>query len=94
MKGALQEDQNMYDTLIKNATNTIMSIVTASGKLPEEAKNHLKNSIANAQKVIATLDIMTDLEIIDPEEFQDLKDDYTGTIIQLKGFIRALGSKK
>lgn len=93
LKGLLEENTDLWYQLKGNITSMVMNIAAASTKLPHEAKKYLGNSITAANKAVACLDIASDLQVISEEEFELLSEGFKGIIIQLKGFIKAIGSR-
>jgi len=94
LKGILDATPDVWYQLKSNVTQLVMNITAASTKLPNDAKRDLGNCITNANKVVACLDIACDLQAITPEEFQTLTQGFKGIIIQLKCFIKAIGTRK
>lgn len=94
IKGLVEDQTELWSQLRNSATSVVMNIAASSTKLPQEAKNYLGHSITAANKVVACLDMVCDAEVITTEEFTDLKEGYEAIIIQLKGFIKAIGKPK
>lgn len=93
LQGVLEANSNLWSHLRNNVTSVVMNIAAASTKLPHEAKKYLGYSITASNKAVACLDIACDLQSITPQEFQTLSEGFKGVIIQLKSFIKALGSR-
>lgn len=91
LRGVIENSTELWSQLKGNATSVVMNVAASSTKLPQEAKRYLGNSITAANKVVACLDIACDAEAITAEEFRDLSDGYKAIVIQLKGFIKAIG---
>lgn len=94
LKGLIEENTELWSQLRNSSTSVVMNIAASSTKLPQEAKRYLGNSITAANKVIACLDMACDAEAISAEEFEDLSEGYKQVVIQLKGFIKAIGRPK
>lgn len=94
LKGILEPTPELWYQLKSNMTALVMSITSASTKLPNDAKRDLSNAITSVNKTVACLDMACDLQVITPEEFQVFTEGFKGLIIQLKCFIKALGTKK
>mgnify|MGYP001590627688 CR=1 FL=1 len=91
LKGLLESTPELWNQLKANVMSVVMNITSSSTKLPLEARRYLGFSITSANKAVACLDMACDLKILTPEEFQTLSHGFQGVIIQLKGFIKALG---
>jgi four helix bundle protein len=94
LKGLIEEQTELWSQLRNSSTSVVMNIAASSTKLPQEAKRYLGHSITAANKVIACLDMACDAEAISSEEFEDLNEGYKQVVIQLKGFIKAIGRPK
>lgn len=94
LKGVLETNTELWHLLKSNCTSVLMNITAASTKLPQDAKRHLSYAITSANKAVACLDIACDSEAITAEEFETLSEGYKDVIIQIKGFIKAIGSPK
>ena len=94
LKGILDSYPELWYQLKNNSTSLVMNIAAASTMLPNEARRYLGNSITAANKAVACLDIACDMQAITPEEFKIFSEGFKGVIIQLKSFIKAMGTRK
>lgn len=94
LKGIIEANTDLWFQLKSQATALVMNIAAASTKLPNDAVWYLGNAITATNKVVACLDIACDLQAMSPQEFQNLRDGFKGIVIQLKSFIRALGTRR
>lgn len=92
LKGILEPYPELWHQLKSSIASVVMSIAGASTKLPDDAKRYLGSSITSANKAVACLDIARDFGTITSDEFQLISEGFKGVIIQLKGFIKALGA--
>ena len=94
LRGVIETNTDLWHQLKAAMTSVVMNITAASTKLPSDARRYLSNAITSANKTVACLDIARDQKAISEEEFQTLSDGFQSVIIQLKRFIKALGSDR
>jgi len=94
LRGVFETNTTLWHQLKAAMTSVVMNITAASTKLPSDARRYLGNAITSANKTVACLDIARDQQAITDEEFQTLSDGFQSVIIQLKRFIKALGSDR
>ena len=92
LKGIFGDQIELWQLLKSNITSVVMNIAAASTKLPSEAKRYLGFSITAANKAVACLDMAKDADIINQSEYDVLSEAYQAIILQLKGFIKAIGN--
>jgi hypothetical protein len=92
LKGVFAANNDLWSQLKIQTTSVVMNIAAASTKLPQEARYFLSNGITAANKAVACLDIACDLQVITPEEFQTMSEGFKGVVIQLKSFIKKMGT--
>lgn len=87
------ENKKLFNKLESLALDVPLLIVSASTKLPDEAKDYLQRAVTSCNKLVACIDIATDYQLTAPEEFEMFQSGYKGITIQLKAFIKAINPK-
>ena len=98
-KEILEATEDVNDFALKNqirraALSIVLNIAEGSAKKSDkEFARFLETSIASANEVVACLDIMIDINLINKEKYQNLFLEMESVVKQLGGFIRKLNSQ-